>query len=107
VEWLAANGYRVLDRNVVNRAGEIDVVARDAADVLCFIEVKARATDAFGLAVAAIGPAKRRRLSRAAALHLAIHGLHLTACRFDVLALDWTGNAWRYTLVRDAFPFAP
>lgn len=107
VTWLEAQGYQVLERNVVNHAGEIDLIARDGGGVLCFIEVKARSTAAFGPAIAAVGPAKRRRLSRAAALHLAIRGLHLTPCRFDVLGLDWTGDAWRYTLVRDAFPFAP
>jgi putative endonuclease len=105
--WLAAQGYQILERNVVNHAGEIDLVARDGGGVLCFIEVKARATATFGPAIAAVGTAKRRRLSRAAALHLAIRGLHLTPCRFDVLGLDWTGTAWRYTLVRDAFPYTP
>ncbi|HLX10285.1 MAG TPA: YraN family protein [Thermoanaerobaculia bacterium] len=107
VTWLEAQGYQVLERNVVNHAGEIDLIARDGGGVLCFIEVKARSGAAFGPAIAAVGPAKRRRLSRAAALHLAIRGLHLTPCRFDVLGLDWTGDTWRYTLVRDAFPFAP
>ncbi len=81
VRWLETQGYVILERNVVNRGGEIDVIAR--------------------------GPAKRRRLSRAAALHLATRGLHLTACRFDVLGLDWVDGAWRYTLVRDAFPYTP
>jgi putative endonuclease len=107
VVWLQAHGYRVQERNVVNRAGEIDLIARDERDVLCFIEVKARKTTTFGPALAAVGPLKRRRLCRAAALHLARRGLHLTPCRFDVLALDWTGATWRYTLVRDAFPYAP
>jgi putative endonuclease len=107
VRWLEAHGYQVLERNVVNRAGEIDLVARDQAGVLCFVEVKARASAVFGPAIAAVGPAKQRRLSRAAALHLAIRGLHLTPCRFDVLGLDWTGSDWRYTLVTDAFPYTP
>jgi len=107
VTWLATQGYEILERNVVNHAGEIDLIARDPGGVLCFVEVKARATAAFGPAIAAVGPAKRRRLSRAAALHLAIRGLHLTRCRFDVLGLDWTGTEWRYTLVRDAFPYTP
>jgi len=105
--WLETQGYQVLERNVVNHAGEIDLIARDGSGVLCFVEVKARSTAAFGPAIAAVGPAKRRRLSRAAALHLAVRGLHLTRCRFDVLGLDWTGDGWRYTLVRDAFPYAP
>jgi len=107
VVWLEARGYQVLERNVVNHGGEIDLIARDRGGVLCFIEVKARRTATFGPAIGAVGPAKRRRLSRAAALHLAMRGLHLTPCRFDVLGLDWTGTAWRYTLVTDAFPFTP
>jgi putative endonuclease len=105
--WLATQGYQILERNVVNHAGEIDLVARDSGGVLCFIEVKARATATFGPAIAAVGPAKRRRLSRAAVLHLALRGLHDTPCRFDVLGLDWTGTAWRFTLVRNAFPYTP
>jgi putative endonuclease len=107
VGWLETQGYTILERNVVNRAGEIDLIARDGGGVLCFVEVKARASAVFGPAIAAVGPAKRRRLSRAAALHLATRGLHLTACRFDVLGLDWVDGAWRYTLVRDAFPYTP
>ena len=107
MRWLEANGYLILERNVVNRAGEIDVIARDAKGVLCFVEVKARATATFGPALAAVGPTKRRRLCRAAALHIALRGLHLTPCRFDVLGLDKAGAGWRYTLVQDAFPYAP
>lgn len=107
VRWLETQGYTILERNVVNRGGEIDLIARDGGGVLCFVEVKARASAVFGPAIAAVGPAKRRRLSRAAALHLATRGLHLTACRFDVLGLDWVDGAWRYTLVRDAFPYTP
>jgi putative endonuclease len=105
--WLQAQGYEILERNVVNHAGEIDLIARDRGGVLCFVEIKARATAAFGPAIAAVGPAKRRRLSRAAALHLAIRGLHLSPCRFDVLGLDWAAGEWRYTLVKDAFPYTP
>jgi putative endonuclease len=107
VTWLEGQGYRILERNVVNPCGEIDLVARDRGGVLCFVEVKARASAAYGPAIAAVGPAKRRRLSRAAALHVATRGLYLAACRFDVLGLDWTGSEWRYTLVTDAFPYSP
>lgn len=105
--WLEAQGYEILERNVVNHGGEIDLIARDRGGVLCFVEIKARATALFGPAIAAVGPAKRRRLSRAAALHLATRRLSETPCRFDVLGLDWTGSAWLYTLVKDAFPFTP
>ena len=102
VDWLLAQGYRVVERNVQDRGGEIDLVARDGA-VLCFVEIKARATDRFGPAIAAVTPHKQRRLARAAARYLARKRWR-GPCRFDVLGLDLEGDRWRFTLVRDAFP---
>ncbi len=101
VRWLAAQGYRVVERNLVTAAGELDAVAWDG-DVLCFIEIKARASAQAGSALDAVDPRKQRRLGRAASLYLARLGGE-PACRFDVLALDLDGGAWAFTLVRDAF----
>lgn len=101
VAWLERQGYRIEARNVVNAAGEIDIVAREG-DTLCFVEVKARATDAYGPAILAVDGRKRRRLARAAALHLAILGIEVP-CRFDVLGMDREGDAWAFTLLRNAF----
>jgi putative endonuclease len=103
VRWLEARGFTILDKNVVTHAGEIDLVAREG-ETLCFIEVKARGTAAYGPAIAAVGPAKQRRLSRAAALYLAVRGLS-GDCRFDVLGLDAGEGGWTFTLIRDAFPY--
>jgi putative endonuclease len=105
VRWLDTQGYQIVERNVVNHGGEIDIVAKDG-ETLCFIEIKARASDAFGPAIAAVDLRKQRRISRAAALYLASHSHGDVPCRFDVLGLDRAGDGWRYTLIRDAFPFA-
>ena len=105
VRWLSAQGYQIVERNVVNHGGEIDVVGREAG-TLCFTEIKARASDRFGPAIAAVDARKQRRISRAAALYIAIKGLYREPCRFDVLGLDREGSGWRYTLVRNAFPHA-
>ena len=105
IRWLEGQGYQVVERNVVNHGGEIDLVARDG-DTLCFVEIKARASDAYGPAIAAVDFRKQRRISRAAALYLAVKGHRDIPCRFDVIGLDRTPGGWRYTLVRDAFPFA-
>ena len=105
VSWLERQGYRVVERNVVNHGGEIDVVAYEEGTV-CFVEIKARASDAYGLAIEAVDLRKQRRISRAAALYLAMKGPRDAPCRFDVLGLDKAGDGWRYTLIRDAFPFA-
>ncbi len=106
VRWLEAQGYQILARNVVNHGGEIDVVATEGG-TLCFVEIKARAGDRYGPAIAAVGFAKQRRLSRAAILYLTARGWHGRPCRFDVLGLDREVDGWRYTLIRNAFPYSP
>lgn len=101
VSWLRRAGYRIVATNVTNAGGELDVVARDG-DTLCFVEVKARATDRFGPAVLAVDREKRRRLARAARAYLARRPWE-GPCRFDVLGIDLAGGAPEYTLLRDAF----
>ena len=101
VDWLRRNGYRIAERNVTNRAGEIDVVARDG-ETLCFIEIKARSTRDYGAAIESVTPRKQRQIARAAALYLALHPAD-GPVRFDVLGLDLANDGWRYTLIRDAF----
>ncbi len=101
VEWLRQQGYRIRERNVSSRVGEIDVIALDG-ETLCFIEIKARSSRTYGAAVEAVSAAKQRRIARAAALYLA-RKPYDGPCRFDVLALDLGDQGWRYTLVRDAF----
>jgi putative endonuclease len=103
VAWLRGQGFEVLERNVTTRAGEIDLVAREG-ETLCFVEIKARGGADYGPAVAAVGPAKQRKISRAAALYLSMRRLD-GPCRFDVLGLDAGPDGWEYTLVRDAFQY--
>jgi putative endonuclease len=102
VRWLAGQGYEIVERNATTAAGEIDVVARDG-ETLCFIEIKARASDDYGPAIEAVDRRKQRRLARAAALYLALRDRDEVLCRFDVLGMDRAADGWRYTLVRDAF----
>ena len=106
VRHLEEQGYRILARNVVNHGGEIDVVAMDG-ETLCFVEIKARDGARYGLSVEAVGFTKQRRLSRAVSLYLTVRGWHGRPCRFDVLGLDREEGGWRYTLIRDAFPYNP
>jgi putative endonuclease len=43
--WLRLKGWRILDRRVRTPAGEVDLVAR-RGNLIAFVEVKMRATDA-------------------------------------------------------------
>jgi putative endonuclease len=99
--YLRSLGYRVVERNLRTKLGEIDFVALDG-EVLVFVEVKARLTAEFGRAIEAVGRRKQARLARIASLFLA-KNRSARACRFDVLGIDRSedGN-WSFTLVRDA-----
>lgn len=103
VAWLRGRGYRVLARNVRNAGGELDLVAQDG-DTLCFVEIKARASTAFGGAVAAVDWKKRGKLVRAARAYLSREPWD-GPCRFDVLAIDLApeGDEPRFTLLQNAF----
>lgn len=89
---LVARGLRTLARNYRCRVGEIDLVMRDGS-TLVFVEVRARASEAFGGAVASITPAKRRHLVRAARHYLATTGYDVP-CRFDVVLLQSGQVEW-------------
>ena len=100
--FLRKSGYRIVERNLRTKIGEIDFVALDG-ETLVFVEVKARMTPEFGVAIAAVGPRKQARLGRIAALFLA-KNRSARACRFDVLGLDRAADgSWSFTLIRDAF----
>ncbi len=79
-------GYSVLDRNWRSPTGELDLVLRRGA-VYVFSEVKARRSDRYGPAAAAVGPAKQRRIRRLAAEWLELHGCGGMEIRFDVVAI--------------------
>lgn len=99
---LAANGCRIVARNVRYREGELDIVALDQG-VLVFVEVRLRSDVRFGGAGASVGGFKRRRIVRAAQHYLVERygaGRKLPACRFDVIGSDASGAIeW----IRDAF----
>jgi putative endonuclease len=101
-DWLASQGYRIVERNHRNDGGEIDVVAWDG-DSLCFVEIKARAAARHVPVLAAVDHRKQRRLVRAARLWLALRGGCDPPCRFDVLAVEPAADGWRFTLLRGAF----
>ncbi len=77
--------------------GEIDVICRDG-DVIVFVEVKTRATAAFGSALHAVDSRKRRTLRALAADWLQIAAPRARA-RFDIVTVERE----RATLHRDAF----
>ena len=86
-QFLVAKGYRILDRNVRTRLGELDLVADDHG-VVVFVEVKGRTTDAFGGALLAVNRRKRVKLTKLAAQYLAQRHWSDKVCRFDVVLVQ-------------------
>ncbi len=87
VGFLKARGLIVLGRNFRCRGGEIDIVCLDGR-LLAVIEVRQRAHDRFGGALASVTPAKQRKMIRAARyLLLTSRELRDRLMRFDVIAV--------------------
>ena len=89
-QYLRHKGYRIVARNLRSSVGELDLVAEDG-QVLVFVEVKARRTDAFGGAIHAVHQRKQEKLIQLAAQYLARHHIKDRLCRFDVVLLQSTG----------------
>ncbi len=83
---LMLKGYRILGRRVKTHAGEIDLVARRLLGPVCFIEVKARASERS--AVESISPQQKQRIMRAASLYVGARP-RLAQCpmRYDIVTV--------------------
>jgi len=91
-DYLQRQGLRILERNWRCRRGEIDLIARDG-NTLVFVEVRARASRAFGGAAASITAAKQARIIAAAEQYLL--GVRPTPpCRFDAVCIDGSQLEW-------------
>ena len=60
-KYLKKHGYKLLKRNYTTPFGEADIVARSRDGYICFVEVKTRESDAFGLPAEAVTREKQRR----------------------------------------------
>lgn len=101
--FLQQHGMRVLARNAHARSGELDLVMHDG-ESLVFVEVRYRASNAFGGAAASVDAFKRRKLVRAAQVYLMRHPQFANApCRFDVVAASGKVAAPELNWIRDAF----
>jgi putative endonuclease len=85
-ELLAGQGYRIVARKHRCPRGEVDLVA-EQGDLLVFVEVRTRATAAFGGPEETVGAAKQQRLVRAARDFLARYRGPPRGARFDVVAV--------------------
>ena len=100
--YLQQAGLTLLDRNWRCRWGELDLVMREGGTVV-FVEVRYRASAAFGGAAASVDRGKRRRLAASAQAWLQQSRQFQAAARLDVVAvcgppgrprIEWIPNAF-------------
>lgn len=85
--FLRRKGYRIVTRNYLCRAGEIDLVALDGS-MIVFVEVKTRASREHEDPESAVTPGKQQRVIRAARMFLRQTRSVGRACRFDIVAIS-------------------
>lgn len=73
--------------------GEIDLIVRDRQGTMVFVEVRSRARNDHGGALASIGAAKRQRIMFAARCYLS-RMTQLPPCRFDVVVVQAGELQW-------------
>jgi putative endonuclease len=87
---LVARNYRTPGRG----GGEIDLVMREPGGTLVFVEVRKRASAAYGGAAGSVLGPKQRRIVFAARHFLLRHGAAPPPCRFDIVALEGGRIEW-------------
>lgn len=100
--YLTRKGVRIVDRNVYNRGGELDLIGHDQ-ETLVFFEVRFRDQGSLVDPLSSITTQKQRKLLRAASFYLHRHGLWDHPARIDVIGITpGTTHQYRVQWVRNA-----
>ena len=106
--FLENKGLKLIEKNFNCRVGEIDLIMKDA-DNLVFVEVRYRRSNNFGSGAESITASKQLKLVKTALLYLQQHEkLNKYPSRFDVISItgfietdninkinfDWIENAF-------------
>lgn len=84
--YLASKGYQIVARNYRRSCGEIDLIVR-AQKKLIFVEVKKRASAAFGGPMGAVTPTKQHKIALTAQYYIKENAPKFDSIRFDVVCL--------------------
>lgn len=97
--FLTEQGYVILEKNFRSKIGEIDLIGKSDG-YLCFIEVKYRSSNEYGLPSEAVDERKRRKIALTALSYMNYRRLLPdTPCRFDIVVI--LNN--KYSLIKNAF----
>ena len=97
-DFLKNQGYKILRLNYKTKLGEIDIIAWDQ-DTICFIEVKTRQSDKFGLPQEAVSWRKQAQISKTAIIYLKENKLLDKKARFDVVSALNSDKGLEFNLI--------
>ncbi len=91
---LKSNGYTILELNFRASGGEIDIVAR-LRDEVVFVEVKTRSATRYGYPEEGVDFFKLQKIKRAIGRYILLRNIdiHATYIRFDIIAVQFTGDS--------------
>lgn len=92
-QYLKQEGYKILERNLRSRTGEIDIIALDK-DYIVFIEIKTRTSTEYGLPSEAVTERKIKHIYRTAQWFLYSRNLEKENVRIDVIEVYNKGNKY-------------
>lgn len=108
-EELAANyiknkGYSILDRNYRTRLGELDIIAKKQ-NVIVFIEVKTRTSNAYGMPLEAVNYKKQQTIQKLSQQYILYKKLDKSCFnyRFDVIEVKLVGKRYKIAHIENAF----
>jgi putative endonuclease len=101
VAYLKAAGYRIRDRNVPCRYGELDIVA-ERGSILVIVEVRMKSHDFLGDPRETVMSVKQHRVVKATMHYLQIERLEADV-RFDVISIVGRGKEAVIEHIENAF----
>lgn len=89
--FLRKKGYNIIAQNYSTKFGELDIVAQHK-EYLCFVEVRSRSSDEFGLPEESLTYKKKRHITLAARKFIKTKRLGEPICRFDMVCVNFTAD---------------
>lgn len=101
VDFLMKKGWKILTQNYRYRRSEVDIIAQ-SQDIIVFVEVKYRASDAFGNPEDAVDERKQNQIIQGANHYVYTQNIS-SNIRFDIISIQQMMNEYQITHFEDAF----
>ncbi len=93
LEILKENGYTLVRKNYISKAGEIDLIVKKD-NLLVFVEVKYRKNHKYGYGFEVVDIKKQKRIFKSAMKYLVENKYDKFSMRFDVISFNGEEYNW-------------